>query len=310
MDKNKKYSRFYLWLMRRNITPVIVVLLVLCIITNIAANHYELPFVATITIIVAFILSIIYLIIFNQQTLFDYMHNNQNVSHLPEKQIRRLNKVYMAIFLVVVTVVMFIFMELPYESILSPLWEGIKSVFRFLFSLIRSEENTEVDERFNAPKPKMDRSFWEIDDASTNPIYVYIGMVICIILVAATLCYIIYSVYKKISLREKKDVNEVREFISPFIKKDQLEKTVVRKERSLITDLSYNGRIRRMYKKLILKKLPTKHKPLSPLTPAEIENHVGLGDVETDKLLHDYYEKARYSESGCNKQDYEMLKKK
>lgn len=70
--------------------------------------------------------------------------------------------------------------------------------------------------------------------------------------------------------------------------------------------LSVNARIRRKYKKQIRKF--TVGKPKAWATPTELEQQAGLCAAEDMRTLHRYYEKARYSEEGCTRGEYEEIK--
>lgn len=68
--------------------------------------------------------------------------------------------------------------------------------------------------------------------------------------------------------------------------------------------LSYDEKIRQKYRRKILS-LSSKRKqsPALSATPAELEQSVEL----CQPILHQLYEKARYSKSGCTKSDWEIL---
>lgn len=71
--------------------------------------------------------------------------------------------------------------------------------------------------------------------------------------------------------------------------------------------LSPNMRIRRQYKKTIKK--AGKYQPTGVETPAELEEKNGLSGQEEMARLHAGYEKARYSQEGCTKEEAEMLRR-
>ncbi len=68
--------------------------------------------------------------------------------------------------------------------------------------------------------------------------------------------------------------------------------------------LSYDEKIRQKYRRKILSlSLKRKQTPALSATPAELEQSVEL----CQPILHQLYEKARYSKSGCTKADWEIL---
>jgi hypothetical protein len=69
---------------------------------------------------------------------------------------------------------------------------------------------------------------------------------------------------------------------------------------------SVNRQIRRRYKKTIQK--ATSGIPDHWATPSELEAHAGLADSDGISVLHEVYEKARYSRDGATREDAERIK--
>lgn len=68
--------------------------------------------------------------------------------------------------------------------------------------------------------------------------------------------------------------------------------------------LSYDKRIRQKYRRKILSlSAKKKRSPAQSASPSELELAVGLNNP----ILHQLYEKARYSENGCDKTDWQLL---
>ena len=72
------------------------------------------------------------------------------------------------------------------------------------------------------------------------------------------------------------------------------------------TDNSWARRIRRQYQRLIRQRAG-KQARLSALTPRELEQAAALEGPDRD-ALHALYEKARYSQADCGKEDYQQAK--
>ena len=72
------------------------------------------------------------------------------------------------------------------------------------------------------------------------------------------------------------------------------------------TDNSWARRIRRQYQRLIRQRAG-KQARLSALTPRELEQAAALEGPDRD-ALHVLYEKARYSQADCGKEDYQQAK--
>ncbi len=72
-------------------------------------------------------------------------------------------------------------------------------------------------------------------------------------------------------------------------------------------ETSANMRIRKYYKKYLRKGL--KQRPAGSETPHELEALAGFSKNESRSLLHNCYEKARYSKEGCSASEADELKK-
>jgi hypothetical protein len=78
-------------------------------------------------------------------------------------------------------------------------------------------------------------------------------------------------------------------------------------ERGIRYHFSYNGRIRRFYRKQILSGYQKSHHKMLPsswASPRELELSSGLEDPE----LHRLYEKARYCREECTEDDWKSLR--
>lgn len=72
-------------------------------------------------------------------------------------------------------------------------------------------------------------------------------------------------------------------------------------------NLSADLRIRKYYKKALRRGL--KERPGGSETPHELENLAGLARNESRQVLHDCYEKARYSAEGCTAEEAGMIRR-
>lgn len=311
--ENKSHGKLYIWWVNHSFSSLYFFAGFVCVLTYLISDYYDWFLPRLIAVCAAAFFIIIYLIHNNQRSLHGFLYNNEGISHLPKNQLRNLNKVFMAIFLVITSAIMLIFVRLPYGAVLSWIWSGIKSFLRFIFSFIKntpSGENTDIpvqQEPLPLPGGFLIDETQEVREPSI--VWDYIITIFAILVLAALLCYAVYSIYKKIVTRERKELLEERELISPFSKKERADNSAPRKDNLLRTGLSYNMRIRRLYRREILERAPVRHCSFEPLTPEEIEKQAGLGSSKYDAMLHETYEKARYSEHGCTRQEYKLLRK-
>ncbi len=101
----------------------------------------------------------------------------------------------------------------------------------------------------------------------------------------------------KLHIKEQDDVIE-----STLVLDDtKIANTITKENKLKFFDFSPNTQIRKKYFKAIKRK--SKQNPEKWQSPAEIESSSGL-DIP---ILHNLYEKARYSESGCDKNDIKKI---
>lgn len=77
-----------------------------------------------------------------------------------------------------------------------------------------------------------------------------------------------------------------------------------KKKEHLFWDRSADGRIRKHYRKKVLEKL--KESPDAAWTPAQTASQMELEDAE-EKAFAQIYEKARYAETSCTKEEMEQM---
>ena len=114
--------------------------------------------------------------------------------------------------------------------------------------------------------------------------------------------------YRKITSHEKAAGVEVREFVSPKMKRDKISRSVSR-EKPRFFDRSVEGRIRKLYFRAVRRRMAPKQKLSKALTPSQIEDFVNLTQSPSLSQLHEAYEKARYDTEACTKEDLEKAKK-
>ncbi|MBE6732123.1 MAG: hypothetical protein E7564_10580 [Ruminococcaceae bacterium] len=137
-------------------------------------------------------------------------------------------------------------------------------------------------------------------EATHNPVMAAVDQtatIISVILMIGLFIFLIvelFLIFSKTVKKEKADI--IESTAEPELKEVQVEK----KEKLKMLDMSPNAVIRRKYKKTIKSKLT----PEEWMTPAEMEKR---GKFSID-LLHNLYEKARYSENGCTQADKEAVK--
>ncbi|MDD4689485.1 MAG: hypothetical protein PHE51_07035 [Eubacteriales bacterium] len=131
--------------------------------------------------------------------------------------------------------------------------------------------------------------------------YFFIALII-IGFVALVVWFIIklYSVFGKDHISKSTDKGE---FLVPFIKQKSDRGRGKTKEKS-----PSNNKVRKYYRKYIIKKASKGQELLSSKTPLEISNYLGIDSDNIDEEIRRIYEKARYSREGCTKEEIKLIK--
>ena len=136
--------------------------------------------------------------------------------------------------------------------------------------------------------------------------------ILSVILIVALIVYVVYKILRKIyqlyldfDLNSAENGDEIEKIYTVQMKE---EKRQIRKKKSesLFWDRSPNARIRKFYKKRVLrdrKEIPGKY-----MTPEELEMEILMSDEEKS-IFHTYYEKARYGSEPCTKEEMDTYLK-
>ena len=113
----------------------------------------------------------------------------------------------------------------------------------------------------------------------------------------------LYRLYLRFNEKTEENGDKIERLLPPPAaeKKKNLNR---KKKEHLFWDRSADGRIRKHYRKKVLEKL--KESPDAAWTPAQTASQMELEDAE-EKAFAQIYEKARYAETSCTKEEMEQM---
>ena len=245
----------------------------------------------------------------NQQGIYEYMHMNRDVSHLPKRQIRLINNLFLMGFLLLSGGTIFLFVHLPYQNVVNGIKTCLIAVIPWIARLLFRQKPVESKE---VTLPDVGQAFFDLprsEDtllyaAILDKIFVFIG-VICIIALGL---FILFVLYKKLTTRKGGMELDTREFISPKMTREKTLRSVPG-EKLHFFERSTEGRIRKLYFRTIRRHLSAKKSPQSSMTPSQIEELAALTPDDALTQLHEAYEKARYDTDRCTREDLDRAKK-
>ena len=129
--------------------------------------------------------------------------------------------------------------------------------------------------------------------------------VLMYLIFAGAVFVLLWAIYQNIKKAGTAFSEEDEDEILFLQEESEARESLAKKKREPDRLFSPNKKIRRLYKKTIQK--ADKIRPRGTETPFELEEKAGLSENAKMQELHKYYEKARYSEEGCTKEEAERF---
>lgn len=259
------------------------------------------------------------LVYINLKGLNGYLYSRRTIANLPGRQIVSTNRALMIVFSALTLIVMLVIPLIPLDQIVSSIGIALRDFLRWIFSHFSAEEQTVIEtvaESLEAATQSPMLGEVDSTPAWLKMLYDIIFAVIVFVVSAGALAGIFYAVLLLIHrfYRPTAVSGDMQEFIDDETDASFLSESEKKKKDSFLSQLFHpNAVIRKRFKKQIKKGNASGKKAGSPipgsLTPAELEQYANLPDDERTRLLHELYEKARYSKDGCTKEDAAALKK-
>ena len=290
---------------------VVILFAVFYLIGLLAGNS----FVSTLNYYLAFAYVIFILIYTNFLNLEGYLNVNKDVENIPVRKIGRTNNLMLLGYLGLTVTLMLVMPLVGLDKAIIGLGKGILALIRRLAALrngtpdddIVVESEVEGGGEMSGGMPDF--------GGSETPLWLtalYHAMEVALLVVAgivvvAAIAFAIYRLVKAF-YRPIKENSDEQEFIDP--EDDDREYAepqggFFQRVRDII-DPTPTAAVRRLYRRRIKKQ---KVDFSEALTPDEIESAVGLSDGPERQILHEVYEKARYSERGCSEADLQRMRK-
>ncbi len=242
----------------------------------------------------------------NLQGLHQFLGLFRQADHLPRKQIAHVNSFCMTIFLSLTLVTTAIV-----SPLLDPVWAAIAKFFRKEWKPGPVEPPAmEQVSQGQMPHPDMTEIFGKPSPPpawlkAAEKIFFVVGWLLVAAMIFLILRSMVRSVWSWITKPRLFDDDE-KIYLKPVfsLSAEGQPKTDAPKEpRGFRRYLSYNSRIRRLYRREILSRHTRNSHPQQWASPRELESGVGLDN----QTLHELYEKARYADTPCTEDDWKKL---
>lgn len=250
----------------------------------------------------------IYYLLCMYQTNFDEMQRFMDVSaqleRFPMKRLVKSNYLMMGFQTVIVAIGMCIASAFGIDGILHKFSNALHSVLAWLLQWLESDElewgaeGAAAEAEIMATETKelsaFMKAFLEVLD-----VFAWILVIAITAFVVYLILKMLYQLYLQFDMNSAENGDQIEQLYEIRAKDEKKALKKSRKE-SLFWDRSPNARIRKAYKKRILKE--RKEAPRKSMTPAEIEQGI-IMEEEQKNIFHKYYEKARYGNVLCTKEE-------
>lgn len=246
-----------------------------------------------------------------------YFQAHASITNIPYSQIRSSNNVLVMFLGLLILLLLLIASGLPLNELFMHLGQFLLQLIRPLILLLLKDEPEEGTESFD-----ITTEYNEVEVAEDSPLLLIIYKVIewlLFILAAIALIilitYFIYKLYRYFYKRSKNEAADYVEFLSPFAKKEASNKASSRSSMKIFGH-SNNAKIRKLFYKSVSSSVKDSTALSKNLTPSELTKLLDLGALseatgaydEQRKQITEYYEKARYSNLDCSKEDVKQIK--
>lgn len=248
-----------------------------------------------------------------------FLEEVRNNTGVPMSQIVSSNTWLLTIFFLVAVVLMTISCLLPVNKLLPGIGAGFLALaqllirfLRLFFSREKYDKGEDVEPDHTQLNPDMSQfgeseesAFWSV----LEQIMVYLVIGVLVIAIIALIGWLLYKMIRAF-YAQKQHTNDTIEFLNPFDKKEKAERmedptSMTFWERLFGTDP--NQRVRKAWYKIVRTRLP---EVAAPMSPGEITQGMSQTDAERRSAagLQAFYEKARYSNQECTKDDVAAAK--
>ncbi len=244
----------------------------------------------------------------NLNAFYEFLRMFKDTDHLPQKQISYVNSFCMTVFLIAAVILI-----AAAAAAAGPLWQIISAWFS---GLPRASASPRPEPEPVRGGDTMTPNLAELlGDGGPAPAWVKLLDAVFeklgFLLIAAAALFLLWHIGKSLwgfLTRPRHFDEDEKIYLKPTL---NMQLNIKPRDREggpdgLRYHLSYNARIRRHYRREILsgrKKQKQNGAPPPWAAPAELESTSGLDD----ELLHNLYEKARYSREGCGEEDWNRI---
>ena len=257
--------------------------------------------------ILAIFLGLLYLVHENLHSLHGFWDMFHQTDHFPEKQLAHVNAFCMTVFLLISVLILSVVPPL-FDPLWAWIWRGLQYLTRTSSSApVEMEQTTSTT--LNQPDllPSLAEQAGEAPAwmKFLDQILGVLAVFLLLLLAVLVLRQIARSIWKFFTKPRHFDDDE-KIYLKPSLHLDSnAPKTGFRRAMTFLPARTPGEKIRRLYRQRILKHFSQKAAGILPrwASPSELEETCGMDQP----ALHELYEKARYGNVPCTKEDLKDL---
>ena len=293
----------------RDFTVALCVFSVVCWVFGNMSKNEKFYIVSEIVFIFDLLHFFIHSYYYRQQLFFS---DNRKAYALPEKKIRFQGGLALLLFLLLACFSMALCSEFYSGTLVQKISILLGYLFGGIFGALIGTGGMGRDELYHRDFSDMvesldqlvgsEQSMWDKIINKVQTVLIVIGLIIlAVVLISMLIAYI------RNMISSRSGENRIKNVINLTDTESRIGNTSA--ARPSLFDRSSNAKIRRIYIKTIENRKRKAQSVPRWMAPSEIEELFIGSDEEKYRTLHEYYEKARYSEGGSSEDDAELLKK-
>ncbi len=249
----------------------------------------------------------------------NFIKSHSSITNLPYYQIKNSNNTLIFFLLSLSLIIMYLFTWLPLDGFFVSLGKLLRFLLLSFLSLFSQQQENATKEKADAVLTSM------LPKASSNPsrfaeimsaVFYWIGIIFITVAAITAVLYALYKLYQYFYAKNNNQLKDQVEFISPFVKTEVLRKSSPFKRFIPSFGRSGNELIRKHFYKAVISSVTAPEDLPKNLTPSELADYILkeddgcalAGKEERKKQLTKYYEKARFSNLDCTKEEVTLVR--
>ncbi len=261
------------------------------------------------------VLAAVHLVHYHLHRFWRYLQDYQECDRIPVERMKGVCACLMGGFLLAFLIFLSVGRQIPWKEAGAFLGSLVLAGIRRLVRLIPRSEGEPMGE---IPQGGGFAGMPELPAGTASPIALFLErMFSAAVWAALVLLLLRFFVRGLQKLMESIGKVHLAEDEMVFLKPESIREKVERKRSAWGRHVpgferTSEGRIRRMYRKCIQDRIGRRNKPVSSMTPEQLELAAGIRKTEAASEesagFHELYEKARYSREGCSRQEEQQMR--